>query len=69
MQQLDSKWSQWWQQSTGMCDNLQQQMGMLCSQQEATAQRLHQLETRVHHVAYSAHLLQMLCCDLPSMSH
>ncbi len=48
MQQLDGKWSQWWRQSSDMCDNLQHQMSLLCSQQEVTTQRMQQLETQVH---------------------
>ena len=47
MQQLDGKWSEWWRQSTDMCDSLQQQMGVVCSHQEATSQRLHHLEAQV----------------------
>ncbi|DBA90428.1 TPA: hypothetical protein ACH3X1_003700 [Trebouxia sp. C0004] len=47
MQQLDGKWSQWWRQSSDMCDNLQHQMSLLCSQQEVTTQRMQQLETQV----------------------
>ncbi len=48
MQQLDGKWSQWWRQSSDMCDNLQHQMSLLCSQQEVTTQRMQQLGTQVH---------------------
>ncbi|KAL0042529.1 hypothetical protein WJX79_002525 [Trebouxia sp. C0005] len=47
MQQLDGKWSQWWRQSSDMCDSLQHQMSLLCSQQEVTAQRMQQLESQV----------------------
>lgn len=47
MQQMEGKWSQWWRQSTDMCDNLQQQMALLTSQQEATAQRLDHLHHQV----------------------
>jgi hypothetical protein len=48
MQQLDGKWSQWWRQSSDMCDKLQHQMSLLCSQQEVTTQRMQQLEGQVH---------------------
>lgn len=47
MQQLDGKWGRWWQQSQGMCDNLQQQMGLLTSQHEASMQRVLDLESQV----------------------
>ena len=47
MQQMEGKWSQWWQQSTDMCNNVQQQMALLSSQQEATAQRLNHLHHQV----------------------
>ena len=48
MQQMDNKWAGWWQQSQHMCVNLQQQMGLLTSQHEATTQRLLQLESQVN---------------------
>ena len=47
MHQLDNKWSQCWQKNTVMCDTLQQQVVLLSQQQEATAQRLHQLQDQV----------------------
>ena len=56
MQQMEGKWNQWWRQSTNMCDNLQQQMALLASQQEATAQHLQHLQIQVHTFATSAPL-------------
>lgn len=47
MQQLDGKWSSWWQQSTERSDLVQQQVAVLSQQQEATAQRLLQLQQQV----------------------
>lgn len=55
MQQMEGKWSQWWRQSTDMCDNLQQQMALLTSQQEATAQRLDHLHHQVIILAPLSH--------------
>lgn len=47
MQQMEGSWSHWWRQSTDMCSNLQQQMALLASQQEATAQHLQHLQLQV----------------------
>ena len=47
MQQLDGKWSQWWQQSQHMHDTLQQQVAALGQQQDSTAQRLDHLQDQV----------------------